>query len=181
MYVCVEHSRLQYLRFHQKEIRAEVYSGAIEAMDNEVEDEVVGRRVVLPSSFIGGPRSMQQLYQETITLASEYGNPSLFITMTANPQWPEILEELEDKQTPNNRPDLIARAFYYRFHSMLQDVTKYERFGKCPAYVYTIDISEEGPAACPPHPLLGSRCKACNTRGCRLSNLSTTSRPAPRT
>ena len=144
MYVCVEHSRLQYLRFHQKEIRAEVYSGAIEALDNEIEDEVVGQRIVLPSSFVGGPRSMQQLYQDAMSLVSEYGNPSLFITMTANPQWPEILEALEDEQTPSDRPDLIARAFYYRFHSMLRDVTQYERFGKCPAYVYTIEFQKRG-------------------------------------
>lgn len=87
---------------------------------------------------------MQQLYQDAMSLVAEYGNPSLFITMTANPEWDEILDALDEGQTSANRPDLVARVFYLKFHAMLDNVTKRERFGRCSAYVYTIEFQKRG-------------------------------------
>jgi len=46
----------------------------------------VGRRSVLPSSYHGGDRFMQQLYQDSMALVRHFGKPSLFITFTANPK-----------------------------------------------------------------------------------------------
>lgn len=46
------------IRSHQAEIRAELYTGVREALGNEV-DGPIGRRVILPSAFIGGARHMQ--------------------------------------------------------------------------------------------------------------------------
>ena len=54
----------------------------------------VGRRVVLPSSFTGGPRYMCQLYQDAMAIVRKKGKPDLFITFTCNPKWPEIAEGL---------------------------------------------------------------------------------------
>ena len=122
MYVCVEHSRLLWFDLHQANIRAACYQGRIEAMDSEC-DGVIGRHI-LASTFIGGPRHMQQLYQDAMALVGQFGHPSLFITMTANPNWPEILECLEDEQKPEDRPDLVARVFHLRFCELLPDCTK---------------------------------------------------------
>ena len=51
-----EMSRLNYVEFHQKEMRAEVYSGAKDAMKSDGSLGGVGKKVVLPSSFTGGDR-----------------------------------------------------------------------------------------------------------------------------
>lgn len=143
MYVALEHSRLKYFENNQTRIRAELYTGVLEAMDNEAEG-FAGRRVILPSSFIGGPRHMQQLYQDSMALVAKYGRPSLFITMTANPNWPEIVDCLEYEQRPEDRPDLVARVFHMRFHCLLDDVTKHGRLGNCVSYCYTIEFQKRG-------------------------------------
>ena len=52
-----ELSRLHYIKCDQKEICAEVYSGAKDAMkksDGDGDLKNHGKRVILPSSFIGG-------------------------------------------------------------------------------------------------------------------------------
>ena len=142
MYVCVEHSQLLWFEFHQANIRAACYQGGIKAMDSEC-DGVIGRRI-LASTFIGGPRHMQQLYQDAMALVSQFGHPSLFITMTANTNWPEILECLGDQQKPEDRPDLVARVFHLKFQELLRDCTKKKQFGKCLSYCYTIEFQKRG-------------------------------------
>ena len=54
-----ELSRLHYIEYNQKEMCAEVYSGVTDAMKNSDGDgdlRNVGKRVMLPLSFIGGDR-----------------------------------------------------------------------------------------------------------------------------
>ncbi|CAB4486408.1 unnamed protein product [Rhizophagus irregularis] len=55
MYTIVEHTRLNYLRFNQKRIRAELYNGIQDAMISGDRTTNVGQRIILPSSFTGGP------------------------------------------------------------------------------------------------------------------------------
>lgn len=53
----------------------------------------VGRRIVLPTSFIGGPRDMRRRYLDSMALVHKYGKPDIFLTVTCNPNWPEIKAE----------------------------------------------------------------------------------------
>ncbi|CAG8592648.1 27903_t:CDS:2 [Dentiscutata erythropus] len=69
----------------------------------------VGRHVVLPSSFMGGPCDMYQRYQDAMALVQTYGKPDIFITITCNPRWPEIIKELMPLQTLQDRPDLADK------------------------------------------------------------------------
>ncbi|XP_062208940.1 uncharacterized protein LOC133910622 [Phragmites australis] len=46
-----------------------------------------------------------------MALVQKYGKPDIFLTMTCNPNWEEILRELEPGQTPQDRPDLVVRVF----------------------------------------------------------------------
>lgn len=57
MYAKIETERLVYIRTNQRRLRAEEYVHLRDAMqsDNNVED--LGRLVILPSSFTGGPHS----------------------------------------------------------------------------------------------------------------------------
>ena len=40
------------------------------------------RRTILPGSFQGGPRQMQQLYHDAMATVRKLGKPDLFITFT---------------------------------------------------------------------------------------------------
>jgi len=135
---------LDWLRRNQSRIRADVYQGL---KDNLIAADVdlgeLGRRVVLPSSFTGGDRFMQQLFQDSMAIVRHFGKPSFFITFTANPHWTEILSNLFEGQQPQDRPDLIARVFRLKVKGLLADV-KNGIFGPYQAHVYTIEYQKRG-------------------------------------
>nr|GEV39183.1 hypothetical protein CTI12_AA123990 [Tanacetum cinerariifolium] len=68
----------------------------------------LGKRIVLPRSFIGSPRYMMQNYQDAMVLCRAYGNPDLFITFTSNLKWIEIFEMLAHVpgQKLHDRPEI---------------------------------------------------------------------------
>ena len=43
----------------------------------------VGQAVILPNSFVGGPRWMRELYHDGMALVRKFGKADLFLTMTA--------------------------------------------------------------------------------------------------
>lgn len=103
LYIQIEGQRLSYLRHNQRVIRSELYRGLHDALyehDQNVDRPMLGHEVgvvhpvVLPSSFVGSPRDMQQRYQDAMAIVRECGKPDLFITMTTNPNWPEIRDAL---------------------------------------------------------------------------------------
>ena len=84
----------------------------------------VGKRIVLPSSYPGSPRAMQQNYLDAMALVRKYGRPDFFITMTANPNWPEIKNSLAPGESAADRPDLVARVFRLKADALLHDILK---------------------------------------------------------
>jgi len=122
-YAKIEQERLNYLRLNQSTLRAEVYQGTIDAINAGDVSNNIGHRIILPSSFTGGPRQMYQLYQDAMAIVSCFGKPDLFITFTCNPKWSEITEELLPYQNVADRPDLIARVFHIKLQELLKDLT----------------------------------------------------------
>ena len=60
-YIKIESSHLDYMRNNQDTLRADLYQGLVDSMHlGEGSAENVGRRTVLSSSFIGGPRDMRR-------------------------------------------------------------------------------------------------------------------------
>ena len=92
--ICDQH-QLDWLRTHQANLRAELYNGVADALTRtDVDLASVGRRVILPSSYLGGARFIGQCFQDSMAIVRQYGRPSLFVTFTANPKWDEITREL---------------------------------------------------------------------------------------
>jgi hypothetical protein len=81
-----------------------------------------GHMVVLPATFAGSPRHMNQLYQNSMALVRKFGKPDLFITMTCNSNWPEILHELRPGEEINDRPHLTSRVFNMKLNALLKDL-----------------------------------------------------------
>ena len=71
----------------------------------------VGKQIVLSTSFIGGPRDMRRRYMDAMALVRKFGKPDIFLTMTCNPNWDEIKNELYPGQTSQDHPDLVVRVF----------------------------------------------------------------------
>ncbi|KAL0306165.1 UNVERIFIED_CONTAM: hypothetical protein Sradi_6033800 [Sesamum radiatum] len=74
-------------------MRADLYQGLEDAVvAGDTDASAVGRRIVLPSSFTGGPRNMMQHYQDAMAICRTIGTPDFFITFTCNPNWPKFLK-----------------------------------------------------------------------------------------
>ncbi|KAK4411840.1 hypothetical protein Sango_0257000 [Sesamum angolense] len=104
----------------------------------------VGRRTILPSSFVGRPRDMYQRYQDAMSVVQKFGKPDLFITMTCNPSWEEIQNELKPRQTPQDRPDLLTRIFRAKFEELKKDIYTKGVLGKAVAHVHVIEFQKRG-------------------------------------
>ena len=79
-----------------------------------------------------------------MTYVKKYGNPSLFITFTCNPHWPEIKAELFPGHAPCNRPDVIATVFEKKLKVLMDLFTKHCIFGEKLADMYTIEWQKHG-------------------------------------
>ena len=98
----------------------------------------IGKRIILPSSFTGGYRYMQQNFQDSQAICKEYGHPDLFITFTCNPKWDEIQAaiQLSSSHDASIRPDICARVFKMKLDAMIADLTKNRVMGRALAGTY---------------------------------------------
>lgn len=144
MWAAADQNRLNYLRHHQQEIRAALYSGLVDAINRDLDLNNIGQRLILPSSYTGGPRYMKQCLQDSLALARYYRRIDLFITVTCNPTWPEITRELFPGQTAADRPDLCARVFNMKKKAIIEELYQKGIFGKTVAYVFTIEFQKRG-------------------------------------
>jgi len=86
--------------------------------------------VILPSTFNGSPRAMNENYKDAMALVRKFGKPDLFITMTCNPSWQEITNNLEGLQKVEHRPDLVSRVFQIKLKSLQNDLYNNHLLGK---------------------------------------------------
>jgi hypothetical protein len=124
----MEAERLSFIRNNQDTLRVSKYAKLNSSAEN---GEKTGKRVVLPSSFVGSKRYMDQLYFDGMAISAAVGFPDLFITFTCNPTWPEITRLLSKQNLkPHDRPDIITRVFKIKFNELLKDLTKNHVLGK---------------------------------------------------
>ncbi|GFR63246.1 DNA helicase [Elysia marginata] len=117
VYAKIEYGCLQYLRHQQGKLRADSYGklrDAISHQDN-TDPRNLGQRIILPSSYTGGPRYMFEKQNDAMCYVRKYGRPDLFITMATNPKWPEIVYNLVDNQQSHDRSDLRPSQMFVQF------------------------------------------------------------------
>ena len=108
------------------------------------EDANVGCIVILPSSFEGSQRNMYQKSQDAMKIVTKYGKPDIFLTITANPRWPDIQDNLLPHQSANDRPDIVSCVFNLKLKELLCDLLERDILGHVTAYVYTIEFQKRG-------------------------------------
>ena len=143
MYSKVEGARLKFLKENQDKLRVELYSGLQDAMNQKVagvdsEAERIGQMIVLPASFTGSPRYMYKHYLDALAICREFRKFDLFITITCNPKWDAVRENIFPGQKPHERPDVMNRVFNEVVKSLLGDLKK-GCFGPLKARLHTIE------------------------------------------
>lgn len=89
------------LRFHESirdNYRKDVWQGVADSAEQGLDTYEIGTRIILPSSFINGPRSFYALYQDAMAIIKLCGKPDIFLTFTWNGYWDEIVAELKEGQ-----------------------------------------------------------------------------------
>ena len=61
---------------------------------------------------------MKKRHMDAMGIVHTYGKPDILLTMTCNPKWEEITNELMPGQTAQDRPDIVARVFYGKLEAM---------------------------------------------------------------
>jgi hypothetical protein len=61
----------------------EQYRGLLDAVEAKAENQNlrIGQMIILPSTFPGSPRYMQQNYQDAMAIVHKLGKPDLFVTL----------------------------------------------------------------------------------------------------
>ena len=134
----IEGARLKWAADNQKTIKAEKYCGLVDAA-NEGDLTKAGRKIILPPTITGSPRFYVEKYQDGMAMVRKFGKPTLFITMTCNPEWIEIQESLNEGETAFDRPDICTRVFKLKNDQLINDIVKNEIFGKAVAHMGTIE------------------------------------------
>lgn len=115
--------------------------------DNEEDDVEGSGKTFLSGSFHGSVRHLRRKAREALCVVSEKGNPTLFITLTCNPKWKDIDDQLLEGQTAFDRPDIVCQVFHARLQSFLTNLRRGKYFGtnhKIEYLMYVIEYQHRG-------------------------------------
>ena len=131
-YAILEAERLNFFRRNQAKLKVDKYCNLTESQQGvQTEGSSRGKIMILPSSFIGGRRFMDQLYFDGMSICIHVGFPNLFVTFTCNLYWPDIERLLKSMDLKaHDRPDIVSRVFRIKFEELLADLTKKHILGK---------------------------------------------------
>jgi hypothetical protein len=90
--------------------------------------------------------SQTALAKTALVLVSKFGCLHVFITLTCNPKWPEIVLQLLDGQTAFDWPDVTAAVFKSRLDQMKMNIQNGKYFdGHEPTYsIHMIEYQYHG-------------------------------------
>ena len=143
-YCKIEASNLRFLQYEQRALRADNYINLHDNLiANDGDPRNVGQRVVLPATFTGSPRWMHARQIDAMAYVRRFGRPDFFITMTTNPNWQEIVENLLPGQKPHDRPELIAKVFNQKLKAFIS-VLRNGALGGVQAFIYVIEYQKRG-------------------------------------
>lgn len=141
-YTMIESHRLRFIRKNQAKLRTLKFSKFVAAANEGHSNvSIEGNRIILPASFTGGPRYMHQMYLDAMTICKYFGFPSLFITFTCNPKWPELERYMQKfNLKAEDRPELCCRLFKIKLDRLMDDLTKKYLLGKTVAGMYILCV-----------------------------------------
>ncbi|GFS36738.1 helitron_like_N domain-containing protein [Trichonephila inaurata madagascariensis] len=103
--------------------------------------------------------------QDEMTYVQNYGQPDLFfLSLTCNPAWHEIDNELFLGQKPHNRHDLLARVFHRKLKNFYEPHHQGKDFWNCTMLYVHHRMAETRTTLCT-YSGMASRNLTCARRG----------------
>ena len=107
--------RLAWHKQHQKDVFGieDIENSEDADESNEHNSEYIkSEKSFLSQSFHGSRRHLWKLSTNALCIVSEYGRPSLFITLTCNARWENITDQLLETQVSQFRYFEIILTYY---------------------------------------------------------------------
>lgn len=93
------------------------------------------KRYDITRMLSGSRRWYKNNFQDAMTLVRKFDAPDMFITVTCNPDWPEIKKALLPGQTKSERIDIITRVWRLYLEAIKRDIIENKAFGKTVANI----------------------------------------------
>ena len=131
--------RLNYIRTNQLRLRRE--DAAL--MDEPDLDST--ENIYLPASFLGSRRWASNQIADSLAIAAAKGNPTFFVTMTCNSNWPEIQSQLRPGQDFTDIPAVVVRVFKRKLALLLQTLkTMFPHAGRVLYCIHCVEFQKRG-------------------------------------
>jgi hypothetical protein len=98
-------------------------------VDQDREDNRSINATYLSESITGSPRHLKNLALDSLAIVSEYGKPTVFITLTFNERWPELEERLFPGQTAFDAFYIVDIIFKARLRAFIYNLKNGKYFG----------------------------------------------------
>ena len=132
-------TRLNYIRENQRRVMEE---------DAELMGETFlaeSQNIYLPSSFMGSKRWATEQIADSLTIAAESGNPTFFVTMMCNSDWPEIKARLRAGQDFSDIPADVVCVFKQKLTLLEQTLkTMFFHAGEVKYMIHSIEFQKRG-------------------------------------
>jgi hypothetical protein len=87
---------------------------------------------------------MHRRYQDLTAIVRKFGKPDLFVTVTCNPEWPEMAAALLESNTPADRPEIVAHVFKLKLDALAKEVEVDRIFGETVACMPPVESHKRG-------------------------------------
>jgi hypothetical protein len=132
-------SRLAYIRSNQERLRRE------DANLMGLADVEANENIYLPASFLGSTRWATEQVSDSLAIAAAYGSPTFFVTMTCNPDWPEIQSQLQAGQNFTDIPIVVVRVFKRKLVLLEKALkTMFAGAGAVLYFIHSVEFQKRG-------------------------------------
>ncbi|KAE8738105.1 hypothetical protein FOCC_FOCC016421 [Frankliniella occidentalis] len=107
----------------------------------------LGRVALLPSRVAHTERNRRNRFLDVMAITTKFKCPSYFITMTANPHWQEIQDDLPDVKWCF-KPQVVVRVFLQKMAILMHLLVQKQCFGRALAYACVIEYQKRGLPHC---------------------------------
>jgi hypothetical protein len=87
---------------------------------------------------------MRERYVDAMAIVRELGKPTLFVTMTCNPKWPEIQQSLPHGSSAEDHPEIVARVFNLKLKALMDDLTTQHVLGVTIGHMMVVEFQYRG-------------------------------------
>ena len=108
------------------------------------------RKIYISDSVHGGRIHLRNISQNALSVLSEYGCPTGFLTLTTNVNWDEINENIFEDQDGYVRVDVTAKVFKGKLYNFIHNLKAGKYFGgRVPIYIlFVFEWQERGLPHC---------------------------------